>query len=133
MRHRVKKYKLKEGKDAKKMLLRKLMKALLENGEIETTLAKARMLRPFADRLIDKARSKDVSVRSYLMSRLGNKEVVEMLMDKVSKEVKDKAGGHVRIVKLLKRRVDGVEMARIEIVKKPMKKAKDKKVLKDKD
>lgn len=98
-------------------LLRGLARDLILEGAITTTIAKAKEVRPFAERLITKGKEDTVATRRFLASELGNADdVVKMLVDTVSPKYKERAGGYTRIVKLGKIGARSAEVARIELV-----------------
>lgn len=98
-------------------LLRGLARSLFLNGAIVTTVAKAKEVRPFAERLITKGKVDSVETRRHLASELGNAEdAVKKLVDEIAPKYKERAGGYTRIVKLGKIGARAAESARIELV-----------------
>lgn len=124
MRHRVAKKKLNRTSSHRKALLRNLSTALLEHGKVETTLAKAKFVRPYIEKLVTKAK-KDSSFTTVqrVKARLYSDDVVRKLFEEIVPKYKTRNGGYTRIVKLGFRDGDKAEMARIEFVedKKPTK------------
>ncbi|OGK14858.1 50S ribosomal protein L17 [Candidatus Roizmanbacteria bacterium RIFCSPHIGHO2_02_FULL_37_15] len=118
MRHRVKKIKFKLGKDANKMLLRKLAINFISNAKIKTTIKKAKVLKSVIDKLVEKAKTENEANKNYLLHFLGEEELVRKTFKLVGDSLKnrDHAGGYVRIRRLGKRQSDGSEMARLEWV-----------------
>ena len=116
MRHRVQKKKLNVDMDHRKALQRNLARSLILHGSIETTLAKAKFIRPFIEKLITKART---GVTHNAVSKIGpklvSKEALRHLFDIASK-YQGRTGGYTRIVKLGFRAGDKAPMARIEFV-----------------
>lgn len=106
------------GKSAahERHLLANLAGALLWEGRIVTTLAKAKAVRPVAERLITKARRGDLHSRRQVLSVIEDTEIVTRLFDEVAPTYADRPGGYTRIIKLGPRRGDGAEMAVIELV-----------------
>ncbi|GMQ94971.1 MAG: 50S ribosomal protein L17 [Patescibacteria group bacterium] len=98
-------------------LLRLLALALISNGKITTTEAKAKELRPFIEKLITKGGAGTLASRRLVISRLGgNTAGAKRLVDEISSRYKERRGGYTRIVKLSPREKDGSKMAIIEFV-----------------
>ncbi|MEM6769570.1 MAG: 50S ribosomal protein L17 [Bacteroidota bacterium] len=100
----------------RKATLRNLAIALFTHKRINTTLAKAKALRQFAEPLITKAKTNDMHNRRVVFSYLQNKEVVTELFDEIAGKVGDRPGGYLRIIKTGFRLGDGAETAMIELV-----------------
>lgn len=97
--------------------MRSLASALIEYGKITTTIARAKELRPYIEKLITKARTGDVHARRIVANRLGNNtKAVKKLVDDVAPQFKERNGGYTRVVKLPRRDGDAAEMAVIEFV-----------------
>ena len=107
------------GPSHQRKLLSNLAASLFWEGRIETTLAKAKTLRPYAEKLITKARTGDLHDRRRILREIEDTEVVTRLFDEVAPQFKDRNGGYTRILKLGPRRGDGTEMAIIELVESP--------------
>ena len=116
MRHRIKKTKFSKGKDANKMLLKKLSSNFLTHGKITTTQKKAKAVKSEIDRIVSKSKKKTQSNKNYLLSHLTQKNLVTVLFDQIAPIVKTRTGGYTRIIKLGTRDSDGAEMARVEWV-----------------
>ena len=116
MRHRVAHRKLGRTPSHRKALLRNLAAALIEHGHLRTTLAKAREVRPFAERLVTLGRRNDLAARRRAMQILPRKEIVRHLFHEVAPRFLNRPGGYTRILKLGPRKGDGAPMARIEFV-----------------
>ncbi len=114
MRHRIKKVKFGGGRDANRMLARKLLVNFLIKGKLETSLAKAKTMRSLIERTVEKSKEKSEANKNYLLKMVDQKKVVNILFDQIGPVFKDRHGGYVRIVKLGRRSSDGGEMARIE-------------------
>jgi large subunit ribosomal protein L17 len=97
-------------------ILANLTSQLIEHGRVTTTHAKARDLRPYAEKIITKARRGDLHARRLVIAKIGNNDAVTKLFDEVAPRYADRPGGYTRIVKLGQRRGDGSEMANIELV-----------------
>lgn len=116
MRHRSKTVKLKRNASHRKALLSNLACSLIEHGRIRTTLAKAKALRPVAERLVTLAKRDDLHSRRLAVAYLHQKEVVKKLFAEVAPATKDRQGGYCRITKLGVRMSDSAPMAFIEWV-----------------
>jgi len=97
-------------------ILSNLTASLIWEGRIETTLAKAKAVRPLAEKMITKARKGDLHSRRVVLKTITDNEVVTKLFDEVGPKYKERPGGYTRIVKLGPRRGDGAEMAVVELV-----------------
>ncbi|MBT3419178.1 MAG: 50S ribosomal protein L17 [Candidatus Magasanikbacteria bacterium] len=116
MRHKKKGKTLGRVKAQRIALMRSLAESLILHGGIETTLAKAKALRPFVEPLITKAKTGTLANRRQLIKVLYTDKVLNMLMDDIAPRYKDRAGGYTRIIKLGFRQSDGSPIARIELV-----------------
>jgi len=96
--------------------MRNLAQELLWEGRITTTVTRAKLVRPLAERLISKARTGSLHARRQVLSEIENREVVTKLFDEVAPRYAGRPGGYTRIVRLGPRRGDGAEMAVIELV-----------------
>ncbi len=114
MRHRVKKIRFGGGRDANRMLVRKLLVNFFTRGKLETTLSRAKAIRPTVERIVEKSKEKTEANKNCLLKTLDQKKVVNILFDQIGPVFKDKHGGYVRVVKLGQRSSDGGERARIE-------------------
>ena len=97
-------------------ILANLATALFEHGRITTTEARARRLRPVAERLITKAKRGDLHARRQVASTIGDKGVVHMLFTEIGPQYENRSGGYTRIVKIGPRHGDNAPMAVIELV-----------------
>ena len=115
-RHGYKGRKFGRERDQRKALMRGLMCSLVEYQAIETTLPKAKDLRPKMEKVISKARKGDLSNRRRVIAALSNIELGQLLVDKIAPQIK-RDSGYLRVVKLDTNRVgDNAPMARIEFV-----------------
>jgi large subunit ribosomal protein L17 len=89
---------------------------LFRHGRITTTLAKAKTLRPYAERLITKAKQGDLHARRQVLAKLHDRDVVAYLFEDVAPRFSDRNGGYTRILKLGPRKGDNAPMALIELV-----------------
>ena len=102
-----------------RLLLANLATSLFAHGRIKTTEAKAKRLRPFAERLITKAKRGDLHNRRLIMRVIRDKEVVHRLITEIGPFFIDRDGGYTRIVKTLPRKGDNAPMAVIELIDEP--------------
>jgi large subunit ribosomal protein L17 len=117
MRHRVVGKKLNRDKDHREALLKNLASSLIMNGKIETTLVKAKFVKPFIEKLITKAKVNTFNSLRLLKSRLGNEEAIRKLVSEVAPTFKERNGGYTRIQRSGKiRKGDNSELAIIEFV-----------------
>lgn len=96
-------------------LLKSLATGLIEHGKIETTHAKARELRPYAEKLVTRARIGTLASRRILREQL-SVAAVRKLMGEIAPKFAERSGGYTRITKMGQRRTDGAPMAIIEFV-----------------
>ncbi|CAM2006531.1 50S ribosomal protein L17 [Acanthopleuribacter pedis] len=116
MRHRKGYSKLNRNTNQRKALLKGLAISLFEHGRITTTVAKAKELRRYAERLITIAKQQTPNAHRVVFSRLQNKEITKKLLNEYGPTYKDRNGGYTRILKKGRRLGDGAEMAFIELV-----------------
>lgn len=100
----------------RKALLKSLAANLFLKEKIKTTDAKARELRAFAERHIEKGKAGGV-LASRELSRFYTKKVVKKIIAEIAPQYKERRGGYTRIIKLDRRKSDGAKMAIIELVK----------------
>src|ERR1700689_4341743 len=98
-------------------MLANLATALFEHGKITTTEARARRLRPYAERLITFAKRGDLHARRQVLSVVTDKGVVHTLFADIAPEFSERAGGYTRITKIGPRKGDNAAMAVIELVR----------------
>jgi large subunit ribosomal protein L17 len=99
-----------------RLILSNLATALFEHGRITTTEAKARVLRPHAEKLITKAKKGDLHNRREVLKTIRDKSVVHVLFTEIAPTFADRPGGYTRITKLGPRKGDNAPMAVIELV-----------------
>jgi len=123
MRHRVKTKSFHRPKGHREALFVNLAVSLIENGRIETTLPKAKALRPFVEKLVTIAKKESIHSRRLLNARLrNNTKAATKLFKEIAPLFKERNGGYTRIYKLDKRRRgDDAQMAIIEFVDYPEK------------
>jgi large subunit ribosomal protein L17 len=99
-----------------RLMLANLATALFEHDRITTTEAKAKRLRPLAERLITFAKRGDLHARRQVMTVIRDKDVVHKLFAEIGPKMAERPGGYTRIVKIAPRKGDNAQMAVIEIV-----------------
>jgi len=118
MRHHNANRKLGRVKRQRVALLRSLARSLVLQGAITTTVAKAKALRPFVERLITESKNDTLSGRRLLAERLGNATDVVKKLHEIAPQYKGRNGGYTRIVRLGRVGKRAIESARIELVSK---------------
>jgi len=116
MRHRVHGRKLGRTTAHRKALFRNQLTALFTHERIITTVAKAKELRPIAERMVTLARTGSLPARRRILTMVPDKIVVRRLFDEIAPRFMDREGGYTRIVRLGNRRGDNAELALIELV-----------------
>jgi large subunit ribosomal protein L17 len=116
VRHRKKGRQLSRTSSHRKATLRNLATSLFMHERIETTTAKAKELRPYAERLITLARRGDVHARRLAAMKIQDRQVLGKLFDDIAPRYTERPGGYTRILKLGNRRGDAAEMSLIELV-----------------
>ncbi|MEO3787066.1 50S ribosomal protein L17 [Actinocorallia sp. B10E7] len=99
-----------------KLILANLATQLFEHGRITTTEAKARRLRPVAEKLITKAKKGDIANRRLVLQTIRDKGVVHKLFAEIGPHFAERPGGYTRITKIGPRKGDNAPMAVIELV-----------------
>jgi large subunit ribosomal protein L17 len=99
-----------------RLILANLATALFQHGRITTTEAKARRLRPYAERLITKAKRGDLHNRREVLKVIRDKGVVHRLFEEIGPFYADRNGGYTRITKTMPRKGDNAPMAVIELI-----------------
>ena len=116
MRHAKKGYKLGRTQAHRKATLAALSVALIKHKRIQTTITKAKAMRPFVEPLVARARVDTTHNRRTVFGRLRDKQAVTTLFGEIADAVGDRPGGYLRIVRLGQRSGDGAEMAMVELV-----------------
>lgn len=116
MRHGVGYKKLGRTTAHRRAMFRNMLASLVEHGRIRTTLAKAKALRPVAEKVITRSREDSVHARQRVRRWLPNRDHVKKLFDEIGPRFADRPGGYLRITKLGPRRGDAAELAVIEFV-----------------
>lgn len=116
MRHQRAGKKLGRDSAHRKALYSNLAGALIEHGRIRTTEAKAKAVRPIAEKMITLGRRGDIHARRQALAYLRSQDVVHKLFSEVAPRFEDRPGGYSRIVKLGPRQGDSAPMAYLELV-----------------
>lgn len=116
MRHRAKGRQLSRTSSHRRALLGNMATSLFEHGRIVTTEAKAKELRPYAEKLITLARRGDLHAMRLVERKIKNREVRERLFKEIGPRFAGRPGGYTRILKLGHRPGDGADVARIELL-----------------
>lgn len=107
------------GPDHERLMLANLATSLFEHDRITTTEAKAKRLRPLAERLITFAKRGDLHARRRVLAVIRDKSVVHKLFTEIGPRVAERPGGYTRITKVGNRKGDNARMAVIELVRDP--------------
>ncbi len=100
-----------------KAIVKNLAVSLFDNGRIETTVAKAKILRGFVDKLINLAKKGDLSSRRNCFRLIGNYKTVQKLFNEIAPDMYDRSSGFTRIIKYKNRLGDGALIVIVELVK----------------
>ncbi|WP_040804602.1 50S ribosomal protein L17 [Nocardia concava] len=100
-----------------KAIFANLATALFEHGRITTTEAKAKALRPYAEKLVTKAKGGTLADRREVMKVIRSKDVVHALFAEIGPSFEGREGGYTRIIKTIPRKGDNAPMAIIELVR----------------
>jgi large subunit ribosomal protein L17 len=116
MRHRAKGRQLSRTSSHRRALLNNMATSLFEHGRVITTEAKAKELRPFAEKLITLARRGDLHARRLVQRKIKDRETLSRLFSEIGPRFAARPGGYTRILKLGHREGDGADIARIELL-----------------
>jgi large subunit ribosomal protein L17 len=130
MRHLKGGFKLRRNPSHRKSLLRNLTASVIQENRVQTTLAKAKAVRPIVEKMITLGKSGTLADKRRALAYLYKRKTVKHLFDEVAPRFMDRNGGYTRIIKTDFRKGDGAEMAIIEftdyIFEEKDKKAKEK-------
>lgn len=115
MRHLSSGRKLNRNSSHRSALLRSQATALFRHGRIKTTVAKAKNLQPYAEKLITTARGGDLHARRLVAREIKDTAIVRKLMDEIAPAFAEQQGGYTRILKMVTRRGDNAQEALIEL------------------
>jgi large subunit ribosomal protein L17 len=116
MRHRAKGRQLSRTSTHKRAMLNNMATSLFTHGRVITTEAKAKELRPFAEKLITLARRGDLHARRLVQRKIKDRETLGRLFSEIGPRFAARPGGYTRILKLGHRPGDGADVARIELL-----------------
>ena len=116
MRHRAKGRQLSRTSSHKRALLNNMAASLFTHGRVVTTEAKAKELRPFAEKLITLARRGDLHARRLVERRIKDRDTLGKLFSEIGPRFAARPGGYTRILKMGHRPGDGADIARIELL-----------------
>ena len=116
MRHAFKGKKLGRDSAHRKALYANLACSLIEHGRIKTTQAKAKAVKPYAEKMITLGRRGDLHARRQALASLRSQEVVHKLFSEIAGRMAERPGGYTRIIKIGHRPGDAAEMVYLELV-----------------
>jgi len=131
VKHRKKGRKLNRSPKARQALFKTLLNSFFENGEITTTLAKAKVIQKDVDRLINKAKEGTLQEKRFIFASL-SPGAAKNLVEKIAPQAKNRQSGYSRLFKLGQRQGDGAMMAKVELVDKIEEVEEKKKAIKEK-
>jgi len=117
MRHNRKGRTLGREKAPREAMLRNLAQSLILYENVNTTLAKAKEIRPYVERLITTAKTKSLVTRRRLHRVFTVDSAVNKMLEEIGPRYKDRAGGYTRIIKLGRRKGDNAEIAQIQLIR----------------
>lgn len=117
MRHHSATRKFGRERDQRRAFIRSLSEALIERERIVTTVARAKEIRPFVEKLITRGKRGSLAARRDILSSLGGRtKSMKKVVDELSPRFKERKGGYIRITKVVRKVSDGRESAVIEFV-----------------
>jgi large subunit ribosomal protein L17 len=116
MRHQRAGKKLGRDSAHRKALYSNLAGALIQHGRIETTAAKAKAVKPFAEKMITLGKRGDLHARRQALAALRSNDVVHHLFAEVAQRFAERPGGYTRIIRIGRRQGDAAEMVYLELV-----------------
>lgn len=117
MRHRVKGAKLNRPANERKRLFKNLTRSLILHGSIKTTVARAKAIQSYTEKMVTDAKVNSLKVRRDLLSEINDERTVNKLLTEIGPLFKTTNGGYTRIVKLITRPGDNSQMAAISFTK----------------
>jgi large subunit ribosomal protein L17 len=115
MKKRIKIRKFSRKRDQRRALIKSLCRNLFLKEKIKTTEARAKEMKKYAEKFINKAKVDNFNTYRYL-SRYFDKKTVQKLIKEIAPKYKERNGGYLRIYKLLPRKSDGAKMAIVELI-----------------
>ena len=116
MRHAKQRNKLSRDSAHRRALLRNLCRDVIQHERIQTSQAKAKAVKPFAEKMITLGKRGDLHARRLAMAELRSNDVVHKLFSDVAPRFAERPGGYTRVVKLGPRQGDAASMALLELV-----------------
>lgn len=116
MRHAMQGRKLGRTTSHRHAMFRNQLASLVEHGRIQTTLPKAKELRPIAEKIVTQGKRGSLHARRLVRRWLSNRHLVKKLFDEIAPRFSERPGGYLRIIKLGPRKGDAAEMALLEFV-----------------
>jgi len=126
MRHRMKRNKLNRYGTHRVSLMRNLAKEVIDHGTIMTTTVKAKVGKEYIEKLITKAvraykvknenKAESVALRRQIFTELGDRKLVNKLVDEIAPKFATRNGGYTRVIKVGARRGDGAELSVLQLV-----------------
>ncbi len=116
MRHHVSGRRFNRSNGHRKMMVRTLVTDLLKHGYVKTTAAKARTIRPIAEKMVTLGKKGSLHDRRQASAFITEDAVVRSVFDDLADRYKDRPGGYTRMIKLGPRKGDASEMALVELV-----------------
>ena len=108
--------KLGKTTDQRMAMLRQQVTDLLDNGKMETTVTRAKEIKPLAEKMITLGKKGDLAAYRQAMSFITREDVAKKVFDEIAPKYAERNGGHTRITRIGTRRGDAAEMAVIELV-----------------
>lgn len=108
--------KLGRTSDQRKAMLRAMVTYLLENGQIKTTITRAKEVAPVAEKMVTLAKKNDLAAYRQALGFITKEDVAKKLFQEIGPKYADRNGGYTRIVRIGPRRGDAAEMAIIQLV-----------------
>lgn len=102
--------------DQRMAMLRAMTTYLLEEGQIKTTVSRAKEVAPLAEKMITLAKKNDLAAYRQVLSFLTKEDVAKKLFDQIGPKYADRQGGYTRVVRIGPRRGDAAEMAIVQLV-----------------
>ena len=116
----------------KKTQFNNMLRSLIKREAIKTTIAKAKKLKPAADRLINIAKENSLHARRRIVKPIQDKQLISKLFNSIVPRFENRNGGYLRLTRIGFRKGDGAPMALLEFIDRPKYKKKEKKKEKEK-
>lgn len=116
MRHRKKKKIISRGTSHRKMLIRNLAKSFFENKKVATTEAKAKLLKPFVEKLITIGKVNNLQSRRKIIQQISSNNLASKIINDIAPNYKERSGGYTRIIKLGPRQGDKAPVVHLVLI-----------------